>query len=110
VRSAEYEVLHNGDLIEMEVRFCMKVYIIQDIIRKIACQRKNCSETQYVEIGEWGGKCRFLASLASLVISIQTTYIVFLTEMQKRQTLQNGFASIKNDITTIFYGHDTCVL
>jgi hypothetical protein len=32
-------------------------------------------------------------------ISISSTYILFLTEMQKRQTLRNGFALFKNDIT-----------
>jgi hypothetical protein len=32
-------------------------------------------------------------------ISILITYIVFLTEMQKRQTLEKGFALFKNDIT-----------
>jgi hypothetical protein len=71
VRSAKYEVLHNGDLIEMEVRFCMRVYIIQDIIRKIACQKKNCFETQYVEIGEWGGKCRYLASIWTIRLFVR---------------------------------------
>jgi len=28
------------------------------------------------------------------------TYILFLTEMQKRQIPENGFALLKNDITT----------
>ena len=32
-------------------------------------------------------------------ISISSTYILFLTKLQKRQTQWNGFALIKNDIT-----------
>ena len=28
-----------------------------------------------------------------------STYILFLTEMQKKQTPENGFALLKNDIT-----------
>jgi hypothetical protein len=38
--------------------------------------------------------CRFLASTTGSNISILITYIVFVTKMQKRQTLQNGFAFI----------------
>ena len=44
----------------------------------------------------------FLTSLAIITgsgISIFSTYIVFVTKMQKRQTPEKGFASIKNDIT-----------
>jgi hypothetical protein len=33
-------------------------------------------------------------------ISISSTYIVFVTKMQKRQTPEKGFALFKNDITT----------
>jgi len=33
-------------------------------------------------------------------ISILITYIVFVTKLQKRQTLKNGSALLKNDITT----------
>jgi len=50
-----------------------------------------------------------LAINTSSNISTTSAYIVFLTEMQKRQILRNGFALLKNDITTIFYGYDTCV-
>jgi hypothetical protein len=32
-------------------------------------------------------------------ISISSTYIVFLTKLQKRQNLEKGFALLKNDIT-----------
>jgi hypothetical protein len=42
----------------------------------------------------------FLAKTAGLSISISITYILFLTEMQKRQTLEKEFALFKNDITT----------
>jgi len=52
----------------------------------------------------------YLAKTTGSSISILITYIVFLTKMQKRQTLVKGFALIKNDITTIFYRYDTCVL
>jgi hypothetical protein len=37
----------------------------------------------------------YLASLASSRISILGSYIVFLTKLQKRQILQNGFALLK---------------
>jgi len=40
-----------------------------------------------------------LAKTTSPSISILITYILFLTEMQKRQTLLKGFALFKNDIT-----------
>jgi hypothetical protein len=42
---------------------------------------------------------RYLAILTSPSISILITYIVFLTEMQKRQILKKRFALFKNDIT-----------
>jgi len=47
-----------------------------------------------------GAMC-LLARTKGQSISISSTYIVFLTEMQKRQTLSNGFALLKNDITSI---------
>jgi len=43
---------------------------------------------------------RFLASTAGLSISISITYILFLTKLQKRQTLEKEFALFKNDITS----------
>jgi len=42
---------------------------------------------------------RYLAINTGSSISIPITYIVFLTKLQKRQNLEKGFASIKNDIT-----------
>jgi hypothetical protein len=42
---------------------------------------------------------RYLAIITGLNISISSTYILFLTKLQKRQTLINGFALSKNDIT-----------
>ena len=45
----------------------------------------------------------YLAISAGINISISVTYILFLTEMQKRQTPENGFAFLKNDITNVFY-------
>jgi hypothetical protein len=42
---------------------------------------------------------RFLAKTTGPSISISITYIVFLTKLQKRQTLLKGFALIENDIT-----------
>jgi hypothetical protein len=44
--------------------------------------------------------CRYLAKIKGSSISIPITYIVFLTKMQKRQTLEKEFALFKNDITT----------
>ena len=41
-----------------------------------------------------------LAINTGLSISISITYILFLTKMQKRQTLEKEFALFKNDITT----------
>ena len=46
-----------------------------------------------------GRDYRFLASTAGLSISISITYILFLTKLQKRQTLEKEFALLKNDIT-----------
>jgi hypothetical protein len=43
---------------------------------------------------------RILAIITGSNISILIAYIVFLTEMQKRQNLRNGFALLENDITT----------
>ena len=40
-----------------------------------------------------------LPKTTSLDQLIPITYIVFLTKLQKRQTLQDGFALFKNDIT-----------
>jgi len=42
---------------------------------------------------------RYLAITTSPIISIASTYIVFVTKMQKRQTLEKGSALFKNDIT-----------
>ena len=42
---------------------------------------------------------RYLASTTGSSTSFSITYILFLTEMQKRQTLLKGFALLKNDIT-----------
>jgi hypothetical protein len=41
----------------------------------------------------------YFASTTGLGISISITYILFLTKMQKRQTLEKEFALFKNDIT-----------
>jgi len=45
-------------------------------------------------------KYRYLASTTGSSTSIPSTYIVFVTKMQKRQTLEKGFALLKYDITT----------
>ncbi len=44
----------------MEVRFQRRIFNLYDIIGKFSCQKKKCSETQYVEIGEWGESCVYL--------------------------------------------------
>jgi hypothetical protein len=41
-----------------------------------------------------------LAKSTGSSISTSSTYIVFVTEMQKRQIPENGFALLKNDITS----------
>jgi len=46
-----------------------------------------------------GRDCRYLAKTTGSSISISITYIVFVTKMQKRQTLEKGSALFKNDIT-----------
>jgi len=46
-------------------------------------------------------KLCFLAMNTSSSTSIASTYILFLTEMQKRQIPENGFALLKNAITKI---------
>jgi hypothetical protein len=42
----------------------------------------------------------YLAIITGSSISISSTYIVFVTKLQKRQTLEKGSALFKNDITT----------
>jgi len=44
---------------------------------------------------------RYLAKNTGSRTSISSTYIVKSTKMQKEQTLANGFAPLKNDITKI---------
>jgi len=44
-------------------------------------------------------KCRFLAKTTGQSISHSSTYILFLTKLQKRQIPEKGFALIENDIT-----------
>ena len=41
----------------------------------------------------------YLAKTKGQSISISSTYIVFLTKMQKRQTRKKGFVLLKNEIT-----------
>jgi hypothetical protein len=43
---------------------------------------------------------RYLAISTSSSISISITYILFLTNLQKRQTLEKGLPILENDITT----------
>ena len=45
---------------------------------------------------------RFLAKTTSLDQLIPITYILFLTNLQKRQTLRNGFAPIEKRYHNIF--------
>jgi len=47
-------------------------------------------------------KYKYLAILTGSNISISSTYIVFLTKMQKGKPPKKGFALLKNDITDIF--------
>ena len=50
---------------------------------------------RWIEWNKGFAKYRYLASTTSSSISILITYIVFVTKMQKRQTLRNGFAFIR---------------
>jgi len=43
---------------------------------------------------------RYLAKTTGSSISTSSTYILFLTKLQKEQTHEKGFALIENDITT----------
>ena len=45
-------------------------------------------------------KYRYLAKSTSSSISTSSTYILFLTKLQKRQIPEKGSALLKNDITT----------
>jgi hypothetical protein len=54
----------------------------------------------YINFYNLDQKLRFLAKTKGQSISISITYILFLTKMQKRQTLEKEFALFKNDITT----------
>ena len=49
-----------------------------------------------------GNANRYLATNTGSSISISSTYILFLTKMQKGQTPEKGFALFKNDITDFF--------
>ena len=44
---------------------------------------------------------KYLAKNKGPSISILSTYIMFLTKLQKRQIPEKGFALLKNDITKI---------
>jgi hypothetical protein len=46
--------------------------------------------------------CRYLAKTAGSSILISSTYIVFFTKMQKRQTPEKGFALIEKTISHDF--------
>jgi hypothetical protein len=52
MRSAEWKMFHNGNGFEIEVRFRRRIFIWYGKIKKIACQRKDCSGTQYIDIGK----------------------------------------------------------
>ena len=51
-----------------------------------------------------------LAKTTGQSTSISSTYILFLTKMQKGKSCEVDLPLLENDITTIFYGYDTCVL
>jgi hypothetical protein len=59
-------------------------------------QLKRCQNIGYIAgiKGVDNKKYRFLASTTGSSISASITYIVFLTKLQKRQTLEKGFALI----------------
>ncbi len=61
MRSAEQEMFHNGNRIEIEDRFRRRVFIWYGKIKKITCQRKDCSGTQYKEMVYCGLDVRLVA-------------------------------------------------
>jgi len=50
-----------------------------------------------------------LAKTTGSSISILITYIVFVTKMQKGQTLEKGFTPYKKTISQIFKIPDICI-
>ena len=51
---------------------------------------------------------RYLAKTTGQSTSISSTYILFLTKLQKRQTTQNGFALIEKRYHNVFKASKTC--
>ncbi len=68
--------------------YCILLFSLQtfDIFR-VSYKKRSCQNLCY------------LAKTKGQSISIPSTYIVFLTKLQKRQIPENGFALFKNDIT-----------
>ena len=52
MRSAEQEIFHIGNGVEIEDRFRRRIFIWYGKIKKVECQRKDCSDTQYIDIGK----------------------------------------------------------
>ncbi len=50
--SIQEEVFQNGDSVEIEDRFRRRIFIWYGKIKKIACQRKDCSGTLFIDIGK----------------------------------------------------------
>ena len=71
--------------------------------RQQESKRKDLNITSMKQKGLYGKRdvddYRYLASTTGSSTSFSITYILFLTEMQKRQTLVKRFALFKNDIT-----------
>ena len=72
--------------------------------RQQESKRKDLNITSMKQKGLYGKRdvddYRYLAKTTGPSISISSTYILFLTKMQKRQTLKKRFALLKNDITS----------
>ena len=60
------EMFQNGDSVAIEDRFRGRIFILYGKIKKVECQRKDCSGTQYSGLGEWGGNLQYLAMIGNL--------------------------------------------
>jgi hypothetical protein len=57
----------------------------------------HCGDKRFESFDGMEGQAnfRYLAKITGPSISISSTYILFITEMQKKQTLEKGFALFK---------------
>ena len=61
MRSAEQEIFHIGNGVEIEDRFRRRILILYGKIKKVECQKINYSETQDIALVMACKMCRFVA-------------------------------------------------